>query len=176
MSSSESLGASLNQSQDPLDQQDYNPVVHLSNCLGTFEPCETKTGEIQSNKHKTALNTKLAFASKPLDSELLKREANAPAELNSLIEEFDKLKNQAETTENVITSMTLHISSLDSAKSNLIHSITILKRLQMLTTAYDQLALLVKNRQYSEMVQTLPAVQELMTYFKPYRSITQVAA
>ena len=177
MSSSESLGASLNQSQDPLDQQDYNPVVHLKQLFSVpSNLAKLKQVKDTVEQHKTALNTKLAFASKPLDSELLKREANAPAELNSLIEEFDKLKNQAETTENVITSMTLHISSLDSAKSNLIHSITILKRLQMLTTAYDQLALLVKNRQYSEMVQTLPAVQELMTYFKPYRSITQVAA
>lgn len=178
MSTSETLGASVNQLPDPLDQQDYNPVVHLQQLfLVPSNLAKLKQVKDTVEQHKIALNVKVLSKTKPSESlESLKRAENAPAELNSLVEEFDKLKKRAATTENVITSMTSHISSLDNTKSNLIHSITILKRLQMLTTAYDQLGVLVKNRQYHEMSQTLPAVQELMAYFKPYRSITQVAA
>lgn len=52
---------------------------------------------------------------------------------------------------------------------------TALKRLQMLTTAYDQLRVLSKSRQYRDCAQLLQAVIQLMAHFKSYRSIDQIA-
>ena len=52
---------------------------------------------------------------------------------------------------------------------------TALKRLQMLTTAYEQLQGLSKSRQYRECAQLLQAVIQLMTHFKSHRSIDQIA-
>ena len=72
--------------------------------------------------------------------------------------------------------MTADIKRLDHTKKNLTLSMTALKRLQMLTTAYEQLRSLSNTRQYKECAQLLEAVLQLMAHFKSYRSIDQVAA
>ena len=71
--------------------------------------------------------------------------------------------------------MTADIKRLDQTKKNLTLSMTALKRLQMLTTAYEQLRSLVSSRQYKECAQLLQAVIQLMAHFKSYRSIDQIA-
>jgi vacuolar protein sorting-associated protein 53 len=71
--------------------------------------------------------------------------------------------------------MTADIKQLDNTKKNLTLSMTALKRLQMLTTAYEQLKVLSKTRQYRECAQLLQAVIQLMAHFKSYRSIDQIA-
>lgn len=78
-------------------------------------------------------------------------------------------------TEEAITEMTADIKRLDNTKKNLTLSMTALKRLQMLTTAYEQLRGLSSSRQYKECAQLLQAVIQLMTHFKSYRSIDQIA-
>lgn len=164
---------------NPLDQQDYDPVVHLQQ-LFSVPSNLSKLKEVKGTveKHCDVLNSQLDTPTDPSMNtpESLARATNGPQELTAMLAEIQSLRTKAESTGDIITNMTSHIISLDNTKSNLIHSITILKRLQMLTTAYDQLAVLVRHRQYQEMSQTLPAVQELMSYFKPYRSISQVAA
>ena len=79
-------------------------------------------------------------------------------------------------TERTITEMTADIKRLDSTKRNLTLSMTALKRLQMLTTAYEQLRGLSESRQYRECAHLLQAVIQLMAHFKSYRSIDQIAA
>ena len=71
--------------------------------------------------------------------------------------------------------MTADIKRLDNTKKNLTLSMTALKRLQMLTTAYEQLRGLSSSRQYRECAQLLQAVIQLMAHFKSYRSIDQIA-
>lgn len=71
--------------------------------------------------------------------------------------------------------MTADIKRLDHTKRNLTLSMTALKRLQMLTTAYEQLGTLSKTRQYRECAQLLQAVLQLMAHFRTYRSIDQIA-
>lgn len=71
--------------------------------------------------------------------------------------------------------MTADIKRLDNTKRNLALSMTALKRLQMLTTAYEQLRALSNSRQYRECAQLLQAVLQLMAHFKSYRSIDQIA-
>lgn len=71
--------------------------------------------------------------------------------------------------------MTADIKKLDNTKKNLTLSMTALKRLQMLTTAYEQLKGLSSSRQYKECAQMLQAVMQLMAHFKSYRSIDQIA-
>ena len=78
-------------------------------------------------------------------------------------------------TEQAITEMTAEIKRLDNTKKNLTLSMTALKRLQMLTTAYEQLQGLSSSRQYRECAQLLQAVIQLMAHFKTYRSIDQIA-
>lgn len=160
---------------DTLDETDYDPVRHLQQLFGVPSnlarlrdvqaALDTYQGQLRTTGQTTT----------PAPSAALERATNGPKDLAALLAEIDELKAKSAATETVITDMTHHISSLDNTKANLIQSITVLKRLQMLTTACDQLAGLVRHRQYREMSQTLPAVQGLMEYFKPYRSIAQVA-
>lgn len=98
------------------------------------------------------------------------------AELAELFEKIESVRERALQTERNITEMTADIKQLDSTKKNLTLSMTALKRLQMLTTAYEQLRALVKTRQYRECAQLLQAVIQLMAHFKSYRSIDQIAA
>ncbi|EEP81801.1 conserved hypothetical protein [Uncinocarpus reesii 1704] len=92
-----------------------------------------------------------------------------------LFKKIDDVRERALKTEQAITEMTADIKQLDNTKKNLTLSMTTLKRLQMLTTAYEQLKALSKSRQYRDCAQLLQAVIQLMSHFKSYRSIDQIA-
>lgn len=99
----------------------------------------------------------------------------AKAELAELFRKIESVRTRAIETEATITSMTADIKRLDGTKRNLTLSMTALKRLQMLTTAYEQLRGLAKTRQYRECASLLQAVLQLMKHFNSYRSIDQIA-
>jgi len=110
------------------------------------------------------------------DAESIKGIQTAKAELAELFNKIETVRERALQTEQTITEMTADIKRLDNTKRNLTLSMTALKRLQMLTTAYEQLRGLGKSRQYKECAQLLQAVIQLMAHFKSYRSIDQIAA
>lgn len=99
----------------------------------------------------------------------------AQAELASLFQRIEGVRTRAQQTERDITTMTAEIKRLDGTKRNLTLSMTALKRLQMLTTAYEQLRGLARTRQYRECAGLLLAVLQLMKHFNSYRSIEQIA-
>lgn len=109
------------------------------------------------------------------NAESVERIQAAKADLGELFKKIDDVRDRASKTELAITEMTADIKQLDNAKKNLTLSMTALKRLQMLTTAYDQLRGLSKTRQYRDCAQLLQAVIQLMAHFKSYRSIDQIA-
>jgi isocitrate/isopropylmalate dehydrogenase len=75
----------------------------------------------------------------------------------------------------MVQEITQDVKSLDYAKRHLTHSVTVLKRLQMLVTAVDQLETMSKNKQYKESAQLLQAVIQLMQHFKSYKSVPQIS-
>lgn len=109
------------------------------------------------------------------NAECLQRMQDAKDELADLFERISNVRKRALQTEKHITEMTADIKQLDNTKRNLTLSMTALKRLQMLTTAYEQLRALIKTKQYKECAQLLQAVIQLMAHFKSYRSIDQIA-
>jgi hypothetical protein len=106
----------------------------------------------------------------------VRRIQDAKAELADLFAKIEGVRERALQTERTITEMTADIKKLDSTKRNLTLSMTALKRLQMLTTAYEQLRGLSETRQYRECAHLLQAVMQLMAHFKSYRGIDQIAA
>lgn len=108
-------------------------------------------------------------------AESVQRIQAAKADLTELFQKIEDVRARALRTEQAITDMTADIKSLDHTKRNLTLSMTALKRLQMLTTAYEQLRALAKSRQYRDCAQLLQAVIQLMAHFKSYRSIDQIA-
>ena len=92
-----------------------------------------------------------------------------------MFRKVEGVQERALETERAITDMTADIKRLDNTKKNLILSMTALKRLQMLASAYEQLQGVSSSRQYRECAQLLQAVIQLMEHFKTYRSIDQIA-
>ncbi|KAF7562963.1 hypothetical protein G7046_g1143 [Stylonectria norvegica] len=158
---------------------DYDPIDHL-NLL--FSHPSTVSSISQVSKSLRNRQNELSSDIVSLETEQaygpdssLERMQSAQAELAQLFRKIETVRSRAIETEQNITSMTADIKRLDGTKRNLTLSMTALKRLQMLTTAYEQLRALAKTRQYRECAGLLQAVLQLMKHFNSYRSIEQIA-
>ncbi|KAH7320157.1 Vps53-like protein [Stachybotrys elegans] len=162
-----------------LDAVDYDPIHHLNQLFLHPSALSSINGVSKTlTNHHNALSSKineleLEQAYRPDSS--LERMQTAQAELAQVFRKIEHVRSRAAETEDNITSMTADIKSLDGTKRNLTVSMTALKRLQMLTTAYEQLRALSKTRQYRECAGLLQAVIQLMKHFNSYRSIEQIA-
>jgi hypothetical protein len=158
---------------------DYDPIEHLN---AIFSHPSTLASITQTRtalqNHQNDLSTSisdLVAAQAYGDDSSLARMQSAKSELALLFRKIESVRTRAIETEQTITSMTADIKRLDGTKRNLTLSMTALKRLQMLTTAYEQLRGLAKSRQYKECASLLQAVLQLMRHFNSYRSIDQIA-
>ncbi|KAJ2898076.1 hypothetical protein MKZ38_004188 [Zalerion maritima] len=162
-----------------LDAADYDPINHL-NLLFSHPSSVSAVTRVSSTlaAHHNDLSTDIsgleATAAYSTNGSL-ERMQSAQAELAQLFRKIETVRSRAMQTEQNITSMTADIKRLDGTKRNLTLSMTALKRLQMLTTAYEQLRGLSKTREYRECAGLLAAVLQLMRHFNSYRSIEQIA-
>ncbi|KKK22630.1 putative GARP complex subunit Vps53 [Aspergillus rambellii] len=164
---------------DPLDTADYDPIDHL-NAICSHPSTLSSVSDVfqQLRDYEDELDNEIgALVEDQVTSnaESVERIQAAKADLTELFKKIDDVRDRASKTEQSITEMTADIKQLDNAKKNLTQSMTALKRLQMLTTAYDQLRVLSRTRQYRDCAQLLQAVIQLMAHFKSYRSIDQIA-
>ncbi|OJJ47834.1 hypothetical protein ASPZODRAFT_131425 [Penicilliopsis zonata CBS 506.65] len=165
---------------NPLDAVDYDPIEHLNaifshpSALSSISPVShaLRAYEEELDNEIGSLVEEQVTS----NAESVERIQAAKADLSELFKKIDEVREHAVRTEHSITEMTADIKQLDNAKKNLTLSMTALKRLQMLTTAYEQLRALGKTRQYRDCAQLLQAVIQLMANFKSYRSIDQIAA
>jgi hypothetical protein len=159
----------------------YDPITHLNAIFShpsTLRSVDSTATALQTYQDEltTTINTLTAARAAATPSDALTRMSSAKSELASLFRKIEDVRARAVATESSITSMTAEIKRLDNTKRNLTLSMTALKRLQMLTTAYEQLRGLAKARQYRECASLLQAVIQLMAHFRSYRSIDQIAA
>ncbi|KAK4242703.1 Vps53-like protein [Achaetomium macrosporum] len=162
-----------------LDSVEYDPIAHL-NLLFSHPSTVASVARVSSTiqRHKDELSQSIAsleMAQAYGPDSSLERMQSAQAELASLFQRIESVRSRALQTERDITTMTADIKRLDGTKRNLTLSMTALKRLQMLTTAYEQLRGLARTRQYRECAGLLQAVLQLMRHFNSYRSIEQIA-
>lgn len=83
-------------------------------------------------------------------------------------------QTDAKNTKDVILEMTSSIQVLDNGKKNLVLSMTILKRLQMLVNAYSTLAEAGPMHNYKEIYQDLSVVKGFLSFFTPYKAIDEI--
>ncbi|KAH8813060.1 Vps53-like protein [Xylogone sp. PMI_703] len=162
-----------------LDSVKYDPIDDLNAIFShpsTLSSIDTTISALQTNQDDldTSISSLVAAQAYSEDSSL-QRMQSAKDELAQLFRKIESVRTRAIETEQTITSMTADIKRLDGTKRNLTLSMTALKRLQMLTTAYEQLRGLAKTRQYRECASLLQAVLQLMRHFNSYRSIDQIA-
>lgn len=162
-----------------LDSADYNPVDHLNQIFShpsTLSSIEPTAAALRAYEYDLDEDIAEVVGQQSLsDAESVRHIQNAKQELDELFRKIEDVRDRAVHTEQAITDMTADIKRLDNTKRNLTLSMTALKRLQMLTTAYEQLRGLSKTRQYRECAQLLQAVIQLVAHFKTYRSIDQIA-
>jgi septal ring factor EnvC (AmiA/AmiB activator) len=162
-----------------LNAADYDPIDHLNAIF--YHPTALSSVAATSaalRSYQDELDEDIAgvvASQSASDADSVQRIQAAKAELADLFKKIESVRERAMETEHTITEMTADIKRLDSTKKNLTLSMTALKRLQMLTTAYEQLRSLSKSRQYRECGQLLQAVIQLVAHFKSYRSIDQIA-
>ncbi|KAL8687845.1 MAG: hypothetical protein Q9224_005036, partial [Gallowayella concinna] len=158
---------------------EYNPIDHLNTIFAHPSTLSSiaKTS-YALDKYQDELDVEIAGLVRhqsASDVESIKSIRAAKDDLAELFPKVEDVRSRAMQTEEAITEMTADIKRLDNTKRNLTLSMTALKRLQMLTTAYEQLRGLSSSRQYKECAQLLQAVIQLMAHFKSYRSIDQIA-
>ncbi|KAF2452653.1 Vps53-like protein [Lineolata rhizophorae] len=163
-----------------LDSANYDPVSHL-NSIFSHPSTLTSVAATAAHLHtyQDDLDADIAALvadQSASDTESVARIQSAKAELSELFARIEGVRSRAMQTEEAITAMTADIKRLDGTKRNLTQSMTALKRLQMLTTAYEQLRGLARSRQYRDCAQLLQAVIQLVAHFKSYRSVEQIAA
>ncbi|KAF5849800.1 hypothetical protein GGP41_005244 [Bipolaris sorokiniana] len=162
-----------------LNAAEYDPIDHLNAIFShpaTLASVSATSEALRSYQDDLDEDIAAVIASQSSsDADSVRRIQSAKAELADLFKRIESVRERAMQTEQTITEMTADIKRLDSTKKNLTLSMTALKRLQMLTTAYEQLRSLSKSRQYRECAQLLQAVLQLVAHFKSYRSIDQIA-
>ncbi|KAI9840152.1 MAG: Vacuolar protein sorting-associated protein 53 [Thelocarpon superellum] len=162
-----------------LASADYDPIDHLNAIFShpsTLTSVSTTSEALRSYRDELDHDIATLVATQSdKDMASVRRIQEAKADLADLFRKIEDVRERAIQTERAITEMTADIKRLDGTKRNLTLSMTALKRLQMLTTAYEQLRGLSKTRQYRECAQLLQAVIQLMAHFKSYRSIDQIA-
>lgn len=161
-------------------EEDYDPIEHLNQMFShpsTLSSVSKATDLVRVYENELEDEIYLLEEHQTVvDAECMERMAASQAELSELFKKIEDVRERALQTEKNITDMTADIKQLDNSKKNLTLSMTALKRLQMLTTAYEQLTVLGRSRQYRECAQLLQAVIQLMAHFKSYRSINEIAA
>lgn len=158
---------------------EYDPISHIDHIFShpsTLDSIDSVCGSLRDYQDELDEEVAALVAIQAnAEYQTQKRMHISRNELSELFQKIETLRERAFETESSITEMTAEIKRLDGTKKNLTLSMTALKRLQMLTTAYEQLSELSKTRQYRDCAQLLQAVIQLMTFFKSYRSIDQIA-
>ncbi|KAJ2740384.1 Vacuolar protein sorting-associated protein 53 [Coemansia sp. BCRC 34301] len=98
------------------------------------------------------------------------------AAIGELYTRISEMKAKARTSERMVLDITQDIKSLDSAKRNLTHTTTTMKRLQMLIGAIGQLRYLKEQSKYYEASQLMQAIGGLREGFSDFGRVRQIAA
>ena len=149
---------------------DYNPTDDLNKILessGSIEEIPELLAYI--NTYKLQLNKQIQHDVTQYNSPIALNE-----DTKELIENIKTIKSKSADTQSSIVSLTSSIQELDKCKKNLVLLMTILKRLQMLIDANKTLNSIISSKNYKDILQLLSVVKELLTYFKPYRSIDEI--
>lgn len=169
----------VEQPQDPMESPNYDPTAHLDALFPSIESLALLP-RIDSKLHRYEIELQRSIRELRATAVISKKESatrivRVQTELKELFDEVENTQEKANAVESRVSELTKDIRKLDVTKKNLTATMTIIKRLQMLMTAFDQLQKLASGKKYAETASLLSAVIQLMTHFKAYRSIPQIA-
>nr|XP_018910768.1 PREDICTED: vacuolar protein sorting-associated protein 53 homolog [Bemisia tabaci] len=166
-------------STDPLDKPDFNAV----NYINSLFPTEQSLSNIDDVINK--MEDQIQF----IDEEIrvvVRGQTNAGQDGRAALEDAQRvirklfshvrnIKEKSEKSEETVREITRDIKQLDCAKRNLTSAITTLNHVHMLFGGVENLKILSAKRQYGEIVNLLQGIIEVMTHFKNYSDIPQIA-
>ncbi|KAI7874765.1 hypothetical protein K492DRAFT_168869 [Lichtheimia hyalospora FSU 10163] len=165
--------------KNELDAPDFDPVDYVNrffpneHSIGSIDTVLSKIHDkIRVTKVEIERHTTTQSESEHQAAQELERAKGA---IKTLFQNIQDIKCKASHSEAMVQEITQDVKSLDYAKRHLTHSVTALKRLQMLVTAIDQLESMSQNNQLEGSAQLLQAVVQLMQHFKSYKSVPQIA-
>ncbi|PPQ72073.1 hypothetical protein CVT26_006708 [Gymnopilus dilepis] len=138
--------------------------------LAHLDAVSTRLKETQEELQKEidALQAELRVSQDP------ERMSTIQEMISDLLLQMSLIREKATESEAVVRNITKDIQVLDLAKKNLITSMTVMKRLQMLVNAITQLEELMQEKQYKEVAQTLAAIKEISSSFKSYSTVPRI--
>ncbi|KAI7903387.1 Vps53-like protein [Cokeromyces recurvatus] len=166
--------------KNPLDSPEFNAISYLNKLFPTEQSLasvDNVLDKLQAKMKEMSLEAeRLTNNQFKKDTQDGNKELNkAKQSIQELFKKIQDIKLKATQSESMVQEITHDVKSLDYAKRHLTYSVTVLKRLQMLVTAVDQLETMSKNKQYKESAQLLQAVIQLMQHFKSFKSVPQIS-
>ncbi|KAG1455215.1 hypothetical protein G6F46_007864 [Rhizopus delemar] len=166
--------------KNPLDTPDFSPIDYFNRLFPNEQSLASLDGVLE--KLDTKIKETNREAERITDIQTIKENQHVEGDLNKakdaikeLFKKVQDIKSKATQSESMVQAITQDVKSLDYAKRHLTSSVTVLKRLQMLVTAVNQLEDMARNKEYRESAQLLQAVTQLMQHFKQYKSVGQIA-
>ncbi|KAI8990308.1 vacuolar protein sorting-associated protein 53 [Pilobolus umbonatus] len=176
----ETQALSILKAKSPLDSPDFNPIEYLNKLFvneQSLSSIDTVLTKLDAKLKETS-----GEAERLTDAQSTKGAYEGTRDLNrakeaiqELFKKIQDIKAKATQSESMVQNITHDVKSLDYAKKHLTASVTVLKRLQMLVTAVDQLETVSNNKQYKESAQLLQAVIQLMQHFKSFKAVPQIS-
>lgn len=164
---------------DPLDNDNFDPIQYINDRFPTEDSLnDLDTFLLAISAKISTLDEELskAIQSQSITGVQASREMIMANEaINELFTKIQDIKSEASQSEQMVQEICYDIKKLDYAKNHLQFSITMLKRLQMMMTAVDQLELLMKDFLYADIANMLDAVKQLMVYFDEYLTIPMIS-
>ncbi|KAE8257897.1 hypothetical protein A4X13_0g2045 [Tilletia indica] len=156
-------------------------VTHLNTLFPNADQDAPSLDEI--NAVHTSLRAQLSSTEAQVDALVLElkdeqdvgRMSKVQGAIAALLNQLAIIREEARESEMVVREITRDIRSLDTAKKNVVASMTALKRLQMLINAADQLERLTQARRYKDASQALEAIKSLQTFFNDFMRVERIA-
>lgn len=156
-----------------MDTVDYDPRQHLYQLFDSPELLDEISELLAyTNHYKHQLDAEINDQINKYNSE--RDDFTVRNNVEQLIEMIKKVKSDSADTQRTISSMTSSIQQLDQYKKNLVLSMTVLQRLQMMISANNTLISIIPTRNYENILQSLSVIKELLTFFQPYKSIDEI--
>ena len=152
-----------------MDSPTYDPTIHLNKI---FSSPDTLDELPQLLNHVSEYKRQLTGEINKCMGRY--KEVDLKDDILNLTTTIGDIKRESTLTKQTISQMTSSIQRLDCTKKNLVVSMTLLKRLQMLVNVNNTLSSILPSRNYKEIYLLLGVIKELLQFFQPYKSIDEI--
>ncbi|KRY01493.1 Vacuolar protein sorting-associated protein 53 -like protein [Trichinella pseudospiralis] len=166
--------------EDPFNKPDFCVLSYINHLFPT-EPSLGHIGQVMADVQRQINQVDQEI------SEILERQSVAQLDSEALLQQTKQamrelfaqimdIKRQTDMSETTVKEITRDIRQLDLAKKNLTASITTLNHLHMLVSGLESLESFVKTKNFRDISNLLPGIQNVLEHFSQYMTVPQIKA